>query len=105
MDKIEQKMGQYSEGQTAQAERAALEIFAQFGAIRHTDPAGEQARALAKKWQAHINKYYYECPDEIMPILGNAYASDESFVQFTDDFGEGTALFMSQAIMACFDKH
>lgn len=97
---IDEKMGQYSEGQSEQAERAALEIFALFGKMRNLAPNAPEVFELVKKWQRHINEHYYECNDEILGCLGQFYATDENFVAFTDDFGKGTAQFMSDAIAA-----
>ena len=38
-----------------------MEIFAEFGAIRDTDPSSEEAQALVKRLQDFITKHFYTC--------------------------------------------
>lgn len=85
--------------QAAQAE-AMNEIFRRAAALRDTDPAGSQARALVRAWQSFISANYYDCTDEILAGLGQMYTADERFQKNLDRFGEGTASFLSAAIAA-----
>ena len=76
-----------------------IDIFAEFGAIRNTDPASEEAQALVKKLQDYITEYMYTCTKEILSGLGKMYAGGGDFTKNIDSFGgEGTAEFASQAI-------
>ena len=75
------------------------EFFAQFGKIRETDPAAEEAQALVKKLQAYITEHFYTCTKEILGGLGKMYAGGGDFTTNIDRMGgEGTAEFASRAI-------
>ena len=76
-----------------------IDIFAEFGAIRNTDPASEEAQALVKKLQDYITQHMYTCTKEILGGLGKMYAGGGDFTKSIDSFGgEGTAEFTSRAI-------
>ena len=76
-----------------------IDIFAEFGAIRNTDPASEEAQALVKKLQDYITQHMYTCTKEILGGLGKMYAGGGDFTKNIDSFGgEGTAEFASRAI-------
>ena len=76
-----------------------VDIFAEFGAIRNTDPASEKAQALVKKLQDYITQHMYTCTKEILGGLGKMYAGGGDFTKNIDSFGgEGTAEFASRAI-------
>lgn len=63
-------------------------------------PSDPSAQALVKKWQDHISENYYACTKEILAGLGEMYTADERFKENIDKQGEGTAVFMSEAIKA-----
>ena len=76
-----------------------IDIFAEFGAIRESDPASGEAQALVKKLQEYITEHMYTCTNEILSELGKMYAGGGDFTKNIDSFGgEGTAEFASKAI-------
>ena len=76
-----------------------MDIFAEFGAIRDTDPASEQAQTLVKKLQDFITENMYTCTDEILSGLGKMYAGGGDFTTNINKYGgEGTAEFAAAAI-------
>ena len=76
-----------------------MDIFAEFGAIRDTDPASEQAQTLVKKLQDFITENMYTCTDEILSGLGKLYAAGGEFTTNINKYGgEGTAEFVAKAI-------
>lgn len=80
-----------------EAIRAEMEeIFAAFG--KCADPEGEEAQALARRWQEHITKYHYNCTDGILACLGQMYVNDPRFRENLEQYGPGTAEKMSAAI-------
>lgn len=92
-----------SKGRTKEDDRkihqGMIDIFAEFGQIRHTDPASEEAQAMAKKLQDYITEHMYTCTKEILSGLGKMYACGGDFTTNIDKIGgEGTAVFASQAI-------
>ena len=79
-----------------------MKIFAEFGAIRETDPASEDAQALVKKLQDYITEHFYTCTDGILKGLGRMYACGGDFTKNIDGYGgEGTAEFARRAIEVC----
>ena len=65
--------------------------------------ASPEVKALVKRWQSFMSTNYYECTDELLEALGAMYAGDD-FREKIDVFGEGTALYMSEAIRAYCKK-
>ena len=92
-----------SKGRTKEQDRdislGMMDIFAEFGAIRTTDPASEEAQGLVKKLQDYITENFYTCTDEILNGLGKMYSGGGEFTKNIDSYGgEGTAEFAHQAI-------
>lgn len=82
-----------------------MDIFAQFGKIKNQSPDGTEAIALAKKLQNHITEHYYNCTDQILLGLGSMYAGGGEFTTNIDKVGgEGTAVFVCEAIKAMIKK-
>ena len=82
-----------------------MEIFAQFGAVRHTDPAGEAAQGLVRTLRDFITEHFYTCSDPVLAGLGQLYAAGGEMTDNIDRAGgEGTARFASRAIQAYCDK-
>lgn len=53
---------------------------------------------LVKKLQDFITKNYYLCTNDILLGLGQMYVADERFASNIDKNGDGTALFVFEAI-------
>ena len=95
----EQKAKERSKEETAEVNRKMREIFAEFGAIRHEDPASEKAQALVQRLQSFISEHFYTCTDQILSGLGQMYAAGGEMTSNIDSYGgEGTAVFTSRAI-------
>ena len=75
-------------------------IFKEFAKIKDKAPDCKEARELVNKWQEYISANFYTCTKEILAGLGVMYVADERFKTYLDQFGEGTAAFMSAAIAA-----
>ena len=94
---------QKTAGQTPEAMQstgdALMDIFAQFGAIRHRSPADPEAQALVAKLQSFITEHYYTCTKQILRGLGQMYIAGDSMTENIDKAGgAGTAAFVHQAI-------
>lgn len=87
-----------TDAQAEQMAGEAEEIFTAFAAMMDNDPAGTDAQALVRRWQAHITAHYYDCTKEMLRGLGELYVSDPRFTSYIDRFGDGTAQFMRDAI-------
>ena len=103
----EQKTKNYTKEKWAEANDGLIAIFAEFAACKQSgiEVDSNEAQALVIKLQAHITANYYTCTDEILAGLGKMYAVDERFKKNIDNFGEGTAEFVSEAIaIFCQEK-
>ena len=91
-----EKHAGYTPEQEARINAEMEEIFQAFGACG--DPEGQEGLALARRWQAHITRYHYNCTDGILACLGQMYENDPRFQENLDKYGPGTARKMSAAI-------
>ena len=103
----EQKTKNYTKEKWAEANDGLMAIFAEFAACKNSGESADsdEARALVVKLQKHITANYYTCTDEILSGLGKMYVADERFKKNIDKCGEGTAEFVSEAIVVfCQEK-
>jgi len=76
-----------------------MDIFKEFGAIRHLSPASNEAQALVAKLQSFITDNYYTCTKQILFGLGQMYAAGDEMNETIDKAGgEGTGAFARDAI-------
>jgi len=107
----EYKEFQQKEAARTDEERKALpgdmmQLFFEFGQIKHLAPDSDEAMKQAKKLQNFITKHFYHCSDEILSSLGDMYAGGGDFTTNIDKVGgEGTAVFACQAIHAMIDHN
>ena len=96
---FEKKTAGQSDAQMRSARDALMDIFAEFGAIRHGSSAAPQAQALVAKLQSFITEHYYSCTKQILMGLGQMYIAGDSMTDNIDKAGgEGTAKFVHDAI-------
>ena len=96
---FEQKAKGRTDTENAELNRQMMAIFADFGAIRDTDPAGEAAQALVRRLQDFITAHYYNCTARILSGLGQMYAAGGEMTENIDRAGGiGTAEFSAKAI-------
>ena len=103
----EQKTKNYTKEKWAEANDGLMEIFAEFAVCKDSGASADSAevQALVAKLQAHITESYYTCTDEILAGLGKMYACDERFKKNIDEYGEGTAEFVAEAIKVSSAKN
>ena len=96
----EQKTKNYTKEKWAEANDGMMAIFAEFAACKQSGANADsnETQALVAKLQAHITENYYTCTDEILAGLGKMYVADERFKKNIDKYGEGTAIFIAEAI-------
>ena len=76
-----------------------MDIFREFGQIRHLSPAAPEAQALVAKLQSFITDHYYTCTKQILFGLGQMYAAGDEMNENIDKAGgEGTGAFARDAI-------
>ena len=96
----EQKTRNYTKEKWSEANDGLMAIFAEFAACKDSGVSADSAEAqtLVSKLQAYITANYYTCTDEIIAGLGKMYIADERFKKNIDKYGDGTAVFASDAI-------
>ena len=103
----EEKTKHYTKEKWADANDGLMAIFAEFSVCKQSGASADsnETQALVVKLQTHITENYYTCTDEILAGLGEMYVADERFKKNIDKYGEGTAEFVSNAIVVfCQEK-
>ena len=78
-----------------------MQRFAEFGALRGGDPAGDEAQAAVCGLQAFITENFYTCSDKILLSLSKMYGGGGSMTESIDKVGgPGTGEFAERAIAA-----
>ena len=96
---FEQKTAGHTTTQLKSTGDGLMDIFAEFGNLRHLSPASEEAQALVAKLQGFITEHYYTCTKQILRGLGQMYIAGDSMTENIDKAGsKGTAEFAHQAI-------
>ena len=96
---FENKTAGQSKAQMRSTGDKLMDIFRQFGEIRHRSPACEEAQALVAKLQGFITDNYYTCTKQILFGLGQMYAAGDEMNENIDKAGgEGTGAFARDAI-------
>jgi hypothetical protein len=94
----EEKTAKYSKGDWDKIMKEGALIFKSLAINIQKPPKSREVQELIDKWKNHISKYYYSCSDEIFYELGQMYISDKRFKKNIDQYGEGLAEFMNEAI-------
>jgi len=102
---FEEKQKNRTEADEKKAEADIMDIFREFGGVRHLSPDDEQAQALVEKLRAFITEHFYNCTPKILGGLGKMYSCGGAFTESIDGVGgEGTAVFSSKAIEVYVSK-
>ena len=95
----EHEQKQEKAGDSAEAGRRMMNIFAELGALRQLSPSDRSVQEKIIALQNFITDNYYTCTDKILGELGKMYVDDERFKRNIDKAGgEGTAEFVKRAI-------
>ena len=95
----EAKTSEKTQSQMMETGDRLMDIFKEFGAIRHLSPASSEAQDLVTKLQSFITDHYYTCTRQILFSLGQMYAAGDEMNENIDKAGgEGTGVFVRDAI-------
>ncbi|WP_338788393.1 MerR family transcriptional regulator [Metabacillus sp. FJAT-53654] len=81
-------------------------IYRSLASLRHTLPESDEAQAAIQKWYIFLNSnigIHYSL--EAFKGLGEMYVEDERFTESIDQFGEGLAQFMRDAMAYYADNN
>jgi DNA-binding transcriptional MerR regulator len=93
----DKKVDETAKGMTQERQEEMNNLYRELAAIRQTDPASKEAQEAIKKWFILLNKIGSYSLDAFKG-LGQMYILDDRFTKNIDQFGEGLAQFMSEAM-------
>jgi hypothetical protein len=95
----EKKTNSYNKEKWQEIDKECNGIFKAFADNIDKTPDSKEVQELVKEWQSFITAKFYNCTNEILKCLGLMYVEDERFKKNIDKNGEGTAEFISKAIL------
>ena len=96
----EVKTSGQSKAQLQETGDKLMDIFREFGEVKHLSPACTEAQVLVAKLQNFITENYYICTKQILFGLGQMYAAPGEMNENIDKAGgEGTGAFVKEAII------
>lgn len=105
VDKANAKIGSMSKEEQAAMVNKMNSIYQKLASLRHGSPESEEAQAAIKEWYDFLNNYFSSYSIEAFKGLGQMYVDDVRFTKNIDQFGEGLAQFMRDAMAVFADKN
>lgn len=81
-----------------EAQKLVSSIYMQLASIRHGSPSSREAQKAIEQWYHCLNTHFGKYSLEAFKGLGQIYIQDERFTKNIDQYGEGLAEFMAQAM-------
>ncbi|MFJ5624197.1 MerR family transcriptional regulator [Peribacillus loiseleuriae] len=104
VDQSKTKLGKMSTAEQAELGTKMNGIYRKLAALRHESPVSLESQAAIKEWYNFLNKMgSYSL--EAFKGLGQMYVDDERFTKNIDQFGEGLAIFMRDAMAVYADTN
>ncbi|MGD6828839.1 MerR family transcriptional regulator [Bacillus pumilus] len=75
-------------------------IFHNLASLRNLAPQSKEVQAAIREWYDFLNNHFTQYSLEAFYGLGQLYIQDERFTKNIDQYGEGLASFMSEAMKA-----
>ncbi|MGZ9585783.1 MerR family transcriptional regulator [Paenibacillus marinisediminis] len=104
VDESNAKIGKMSKSEQSEFTAAFNELYTKLAALRHGAPEAEASQAVIKEWYDLLNKMGNYSLDAFKG-LGQMYVADERFTKNIDQFGEGLAQFMCDAMAVYADNN
>jgi DNA-binding transcriptional MerR regulator len=104
VDRSNAKIGGMSKAEQEALGQEMNEIYRNLAEIRHEAPDSEAAQNAIKQWYLLLNRMGNYSLDAFKG-LGQMYVDDVRFTKNIDQFGEGLAVFMRDAMAAYADRN
>ncbi len=104
VDRSNAKLAGMSEEEQEAMTKKMNDIYKQLAGLRQELPASEKAQSAIKEWYDFLNNNFGNYSLEAFKGLGQMYVADERFTKNIDQFGEGLAQFMCDAMAVFADK-
>lgn len=102
-DKAVDEANEKAKNMTASHQEKFNDIFRNLSSIRHLSPDSKEAQEVIDEWYQFLNKMGNYSLDAFKG-LGQMYVDDERFTKNIDQFGEGLAKFMRDAMAVYADS-
>ncbi|OMF30038.1 MerR family transcriptional regulator [Paenibacillus sp. FSL H8-0548] len=104
VDNSKAQIGKMTEKEQADLASGMNAIYFKLAALRNDPPESEQSQAAIQEWYNYLNKLgSYSL--EAFKGLGQMYVEDGRFMKNIDQFGEGLAVFMRDAMAVYADQN
>ena len=104
IDQSQMKVSRLSKDKKGTFKAEFNAVYQDLANIRHEPPASEIAQEAIEVWYKMLNQIGDYSP-EAFKGLGKMYVEDQRFSKNIDQFGNGLALFMSEAMAIYADNH
>ncbi|SDK20129.1 MerR family transcriptional regulator [Sediminibacillus albus] len=104
IDASNQKIGNMTKKEQQALGEEMNDIYRELASLRDLAPEAEQSQAVIEKWYLLLNKMGDYSLDAFKG-LGQMYVEDERFTKNIDQFGNGLAKFMRDAMAVYTDNH
>jgi len=104
VDESNKKLSEISKDEKRKMEEQFEEMYHQLAGVRHLSPESAEAQAAIKEWWLYLNKIGSYSLDAFKG-LGEMYVADERFTENIDQFGEGLAQFMCDAMRVFAERN
>ncbi|WP_057913123.1 MerR family transcriptional regulator [Peribacillus muralis] len=85
-------------GLSKDAQKAVSEIYTKLASIRTASPRSEEAQTAIKEWYDCLNNNFGTYSLDAFKGLGQMYVDDQRFTKNIDQYGDGLAAFMCEAM-------
>ncbi|MEK3807051.1 MerR family transcriptional regulator [Bacillus sp. FSL H8-0547] len=103
-DKAVDEANQKAAGMTQDMQDRFNGLYRRLADVRHMDPNSKEAQEAIGEWYTLLNEFGSYSLDAFKG-LGQLYIDDERFTKNIDQFGEGLAVFMRDAMAVYADSH
>lgn len=104
VDRSNAKIGKMSKREQEAMPQEMNAIYRKLAALRNNAPESKESQAAIKEWYDFLNRIGNYSPDAFKG-LGQMYVDDERFTKNIDQFGEGLAKFLRDAMAIYADHH
>ena len=98
IDEINIKLNRMSQDEQKDLSGRWDVIFNKLACLRDQSPESQEVQAIIKEWYEFLNKNFSKYSLNAFYGLGQLYMNDERFIQNIDQYGEGLAKLMSEAM-------
>ena len=103
VDRSNARIGSMTRDQQQAMGERMKEIYSKLARLRHDSPASAESQAAIGEWYDLLNEFGDYSP-EAFKNLGQMYVDDARFTRNIDQFGEGLAAFMRDAMAVYADS-